>query len=84
MFDNEGPELIKIPPQPAREYYKCQGCKYYKHQLVRSGNNPIYSNNCVNPNIPEEHKTDKYSVLSGSGNLGKATETPEWCPFLKN
>lgn len=74
-MDKEGPEKRIISERiiPEHVQYSCISCKFYKHQMVQSGRDPIYSRNCNNSKAP-------YSD-SRTGNLSELT-TPSWCPFL--
>lgn len=73
--NHEGPNLVK--PEP---FFSCMGCKYYSHQMVQSGMNPIYVDNCNHPDIlnTSEHRSGPFH-----GNLGFGSRTPDWCPYLK-
>lgn len=75
-IEKEGPTIQNIP---ARSYLSCSGCKFYDHHMVRSGQEPIYANDCTHPNVPKEHKFTSWM----RGNLGDSKETPEWCPLEK-
>jgi hypothetical protein len=75
MNTNEGYTIYVIPEQRIKS---CSGCKYYEHQLVVSGRNPIYSNNCRHPerlNKPEFVRSGGFPA----GNLD-SDNTPSWCP----
>ena len=79
----EGPTIIEVPAQAAYSYKSCMGCKYKNHQLVRSGFDPIYRNDCEHPNLSKDNKI--YNLFSYSGNLDDILlngKTPEWCPFI--
>lgn len=65
---------------PAHNYNSCRHCDYYNHFMIRSGMNPVYGDNCDNPDLDEMHK------LKGifNGNLPLQDKTPNWCPFIIN
>lgn len=76
MKEQEGPNLCL---KPAKYYTTCSGCKYHKHNLVKSGNNPIYRDDCVHESAPKEPMK-----LSFTGNLRSYdhnVEPGDWCPF---
>lgn len=75
-----GPEKRHVP---VREFYSCSGCKFYSHRLVKSGMDPIYRNDCEHPRIKYDKDISYHGSLSMEGNLGKAEQTPNWCPFLQ-
>ncbi len=58
--EQEGPVNGMIP---SIMYKTCQGCKHYSHRLVKSGNNPIYRQDCKLDIAP------RAGMLSMSGNL---------------
>jgi hypothetical protein len=79
----EGPTLIEVPAQAAYNYKSCMGCKYKNHQLVRSGFNPIYKNNCEHPDLPENIKSKSYNYYDGNlDNILLNGKTPDWCPYI--
>jgi hypothetical protein len=64
--------------RPAIFYKSCSGCKWYSYNLVKSGRDPIYSDNCKHETAPRAH--------FGCGNLTTDYETNivvpgDWCPF---
>jgi hypothetical protein len=65
----EGPHLTVIPE---KRYYSCWGCKYYQHQMIQSGMNPIYRESCT---LMPDASTQMYSTIDGG-------KTPDNCPFL--
>lgn len=76
----EGPREVTIPETKIES---CSGCTYYKHSLVKSGQNPIYKDTCTHSEIPKEFKP-----MFHGGNLNKhhlfgVVETPHWCPIKK-
>ena len=72
----EGFEEITIPAITYKSYRKC---KFYEHNMIKSGWNPIYSHNCTHSNI----KNIKHpNIIFGEGNL-ENDKTPEWCPYIK-
>jgi len=77
IMEKEGPEKQIIPERtiPEHVYYSCLMCKFYKHQMVQSGEDPIYMRHCTHAEAPK--------MDSWKGNL-HSTETPSWCPFLKD
>ena len=85
----EGPELKVIPEHviPEERYYTCWGCKYREHNMVRSGKNPIYKNECTHPDALETYDWERgnLDVSDGSYMIPNSTNrTPPWCPFLKD
>lgn len=73
--NNEGPTAGMIP---VRMYKTCQGCKFHDHRMVKSGNNPIYRNDCKHETAP------RYSQFSMHGNLESEdgiVSPGDWCPF---
>ncbi len=72
-----GPRSLTIPQ---RQYQSCSGCKFYDYHMIRSGRDPIYARDCRHPNVPTEHKFNSWM----RGNLGDNSDTPDWCPVLKN
>lgn len=82
MRNNEGYSDITIPAQKIRT---CSGCKYYSHSMVKSGNDPIYANNCTHLDVAK-NDAHYFSIFSVEGNLTENQSgyvvTPEWCPFL--
>lgn len=65
--------------RPIRIFTTCSGCKYHKHNLVKSGNDPIYRDDCTHETAPKEPMK-----LPFTGNLRKyddAIEPGDWCPF---
>lgn len=58
-----------IQTVPEQKFRVCSGCEHYSHNLVRSGNTPIYNrSNCNHPKAPE---SSSY-IMDGY--------TPGWCP----
>lgn len=76
-FNREGPQETTIP---AATFIVCHGCKYLSHQLIKSGMNPIYADNCEHP---ETEKKGNWFIGNLHKNFRGVIETPEWCPFLK-
>lgn len=78
-YFNEGPQQFTIPQ---RTFTSCSRCKYLSHQMVHSGRNPLYADNCEHPETIKEHR---YGFMEGNlhKNIFGVIETPEWCPFLK-
>lgn len=78
---NEGPEHVPEQKVTIKAYTTCFGCKYYDHQMVKSGMHPIYSHICSHPEA--EYKGGPFT-----GNLQESYDhivhTPDWCPFLKH
>lgn len=74
--NNTGPTAGVIP---ARYYKSCVGCKYHKHALVKSGNNPIYRDDCEHETAP--NKTFKLSFTGNLNNEDERVEPGHWCPF---
>jgi hypothetical protein len=62
--DNEGPVKYKIWD----DKYTCNGCKYRKRTLFKSGRNPIYNTQCTLVN----------------DTLDEFSWTPNWCPLLES
>lgn len=75
--DQEGP---RNGMRPATFYRSCSGCKWHKHNLVKSGNDPIYRDDCTHVSAPQPPMK-----LSFTGNLNTDgnhnVEPGEWCPF---
>lgn len=74
--NQEGPVNRMIP---AKLYTTCSGCKYHKRNLVKSGNDPIYCDDCTHESAPQSPMK-----LSFTGNLNNydGHVTPgDWCPF---
>lgn len=67
---------------PERKYKSCSGCVYHRRLMFRSGRDPIYMNNCNNPDIPDEHR-NILGLGTRYGNIGDNDITPNWCPFLQ-
>ena len=74
LVNREGPLKIKIP---MTFKFDCLGCKYHDMRMVRSGLDPVYRHDCTHPEAPKSPMK-----LSFTGNIGKTTDTPDWCPFL--
>lgn len=75
--DNEGPVERAIP---AITVITCQGCRYHSHQMLKSGNHPIYENRCSKVKAyPGDFSPDRLIPDWISHGL---LETPSWCPFL--
>jgi len=77
----EGP--IMEFPTPKKPHLTCSYCKEYTHDMMRSGMEPLYSDNCRHPDL------ELNVALSGgftSGNLPRdiygTLVTPDWCPYL--
>ena len=69
----EGPVKIIIP---AREVITCGMCKYYQHQLIRSGRNPIYQDTCTHESAP------KHGLIGNLHTGINGDVVPgDWCPF---
>jgi hypothetical protein len=76
MTGHEGPTIRRIPEQV---YNTCTGCKWYKHQLVRSGRDPVYIDSCHHPVWTER----RYNMFQEeSMRLIEGSETPVWCPVV--
>lgn len=79
MSDQTGPITLNLP---ARIIKTCSGCEFHKHTLVKSGNNPIYKDNCTHNIAPKDNRV---SVFEVSGNLRSEDNhviPGYWCPFL--
>lgn len=74
----EGPNEIVIPE---KRFLSCGACIYYAISMVKSGNNPIYRENCSHPEV---YIPSLQSFHEGNlrRNLSGYTQTPDWCPFL--
>lgn len=81
MEDKIGPTLHIIPE---KRVYSCWGCKYFKHQMIQSGFNPIYESSCLKMNSQglvlsdEEVKRNIIPLKIADG------KTPPHCPYLKS
>lgn len=76
MNDQEGPRIGLTRPK----FYKtCQGCKYLKHTLCKSGNDPIYRDDCTHETAPKEPM--KLSFTGNLLNFDNNIEPGSWCPF---
>ena len=81
MEDKIGPHLTIIPEQ---RFYTCFGCKYYRHSMMQSGLNPLYETTCMKMNSQGDVLTDdKVLINIIPFKLGRDSETPPECPFLK-
>lgn len=79
MDNQQGPQKVKIPATFEREVLSCAGCKYLDHNLVKSGMNPIYTDNCVHETAPKKRFWDFTSNLEVDDNF--LIIPGEWCPF---
>lgn len=74
----KGPTIRTIP---ATTSITCSGCEYHKHNLVKSGSNPIYRDDCVHESAPV------YEKFMMSGNLhtdiNRNIHPGLWCPFMQ-
>ena len=81
MEDKIGPTLHIIPEQ---RVYSCWGCKYFRHQMVKSGFHPIYESSCLKMNYEGTVLDDeevKVNIIPLTIIDGKA---PLCCPYLKS
>ena len=75
--EREGFTEITIPEQ---KFKTCSGCKFYSHYMVRSGNNPIYANDCNHTDFRGENFGTPHKLNRSQNGY---VVTPDWCPFLK-
>lgn len=76
MENQEGPIAGM---RPMTIYKSCSGCKWHKHNLVKSGNNPIYRDDCTHESAPKEPM--KLSFIGNLRNYDHIVEPGTWCPF---
>lgn len=72
--NEEGP---RIGMRPAQFYKSCSGCKYHKHNLVKSGKDPIYRDDCTHETAPQPPSPFTGNLQSDNNNV----EPGDWCPF---
>lgn len=65
----------------------CGLCQYHKHDMIKSGLDPIYEHYCEHPDILREES--RYTQIRvnhpSSGRLvGTKDRTPHWCPFMED
>ena len=77
--EREGWEIYIIPRQ---EIKICFGCKYYNREMVKSGQKPIYKNECTHPDTKSSSPFSHYGNLDNNRNTHNRIETPDWCPFF--
>lgn len=80
IFGEEiGPSEVVIPEQ---RLYSCFGCKFYDHNMVRSGQYPVYESVCKKLNSMGVELEDGELCLF-KYQLDRDNKTPDCCPYLK-
>lgn len=81
MEDKIGPTLYIIPEQ---RIYSCLGCKYFKHQMVKSGFHPIYESSCLKMNYEGTVLSDEEVKVNTIPLTIVDAKSPPYCPYLKS
>jgi hypothetical protein len=72
--ENIGPTIKTIP---AINYKSCDGCKFHKREMLKSGRDPVYSHYCKN-----EEALCGLKTTFGGRYIGDSDKVPSWCPVL--
>jgi hypothetical protein len=76
----QGPTLIKVPTGVT--YNTCFDCRYLNRVMVRSGRNPVHSNNCTHDYDNEVKGPGPYPAEIRFISQETPPITPHWCPIL--
>lgn len=69
--DKEGPTVREVP---ARQEFRCYGCKHLRISVLRNGENPLKEYRCAY--TAPAYKDDKATYI------GYSDKTPDWCPVM--
>ena len=75
-----GPKQVVIPEQ---RFYSCWSCKFYSHQMVKSGQHPIYESTCEAMDSTGKAIVEEPNVIVLFKYKLNDTRTPDCCPYLK-
>lgn len=81
MFKKEGPTNIPEHTVTIKAIRTCSGCRYYSHEMWRSGKDPIHKDRCYHPSISD--RVVGNNLLPSPNYEDHYVHTPDWCPFLK-